>query len=60
MDYNRFHWGLLVYWTIKLLKIFGVIPGAIAARWVQKLYPRYAETPVLQGGDVERGQRSSA
>ena len=49
MDYQTYHWGLLVYWIIKFLKIFGIIPGAIAARWVQKLYQTRRQARAMEG-----------
>ena len=49
MDINHLHWGVLVYWTIKLLKIFGIIPGAIAARWMQKFYQSRRQTKAMEG-----------
>jgi hypothetical protein len=49
MDSLHFHWGLIVFWTIKLLKIFGIIPGAIAARWVQKFYQKQRQKRATEG-----------
>jgi hypothetical protein len=47
MDILHFHWGLILFWIIKLLKVFGIIPGAIAARWVQKLYQKRRQTRAI-------------
>jgi hypothetical protein len=49
MDYQSFHWGVLVFWAVKLLKIFGIIPGAIAARWVQKLHQKRRQAKAMEG-----------
>jgi hypothetical protein len=49
MDPNHINWGLFVLWIIKLLKIFGIIPGAIAARWMQKLYQKRRQTKAMEG-----------
>jgi hypothetical protein len=49
MDYPHYHWGLLIAWAIKLLKTFGIIPGAIAARWVQKLYQKRRQAKAREG-----------
>ena len=49
MDPNHLNWGIFVFWIIKLLKIFGIIPGAIAARWAQKLYQKRRQTKAMEG-----------
>ncbi len=49
MDPNHINWGIFVFWIIKLLKIFGIIPGAIAARWMQKLYQKRRQTKAMEG-----------
>ena len=49
MNFQHFPWGLIVFWTIKLLKVFGIIPGAIAARWAQKVYQRRRQTRAMEG-----------
>ena len=49
MDFLHFHWGAIAFWVIKLLKIFGIIPGAIAAGWVRKLYQKRRQTSAMEG-----------
>ena len=49
MDPNHINWGIFAFWIIKLLKIFGIIPGAIAARWAQKLYQKRRQTKAMEG-----------
>jgi hypothetical protein len=49
MDILHFHWGLIAFWIIKLLKVFGIIPGAIAARWMQKVYQKRRQTKAMEG-----------
>ena len=49
MDFLHFHWGWILYWIIKLLKVFGIIPGAIAARWVQKFYQKQRQNRAMEG-----------
>ena len=49
MDPNHINWGIFVFWIIKLLKVFGIIPGAIAARWMQKLYQKRRQTKAMEG-----------
>jgi hypothetical protein len=52
MDHQPFHWSLYFVWLfnlIKALKIFGIIPGAIAARWVQKIYQTRRQARAQEG-----------
>ena len=49
MDFLHFHWGWILYWIIKLLKVFGIIPGAIAASWVQKFYQKQRQRRAMEG-----------
>jgi hypothetical protein len=49
MAYSHLPWGWIVYWIVKLLKVFGIIPGAIAARWVQKLYQKQRQKRAMEG-----------
>jgi hypothetical protein len=49
MNFLHFHWGVILFWIIKLLKVFGIIPGAIAARWVQKLYQKQRQKRATEG-----------
>ncbi len=49
MEILHYHWGVLLLWIIKLLKVFGIIPGAIAASWLRKLYQRRRQTKAMEG-----------
>ena len=49
MDFLHFHWGLVAFWIVKLLKVFGIIPGAIAATWLRKLYQKRRQTKAMEG-----------
>ena len=69
MNLHSIHWEWLLWGLIKFLKIFGVIPGAIAAFGVKKLYQKWrqnqamagwpATDATIQGGEVhKKGWRS--
>lgn len=49
MDFLHFHWGVILFWIIKLLKVLGIIPGAMAARWLQKLYQKQRQKRATEG-----------
>jgi hypothetical protein len=49
MDILHFPWGLMLPWIITLLKVFGIIPGAIAANWLRKLYQRRRQSRAMEG-----------
>jgi hypothetical protein len=49
MDILHFPWGLMLSWIITLLKVFGIIPGAIAANWLRKLYQRRRQPRAMEG-----------
>jgi len=49
MHWQAIHWGYLLFWCIKLLKVFGIIPGALAAFGVRKLYQKWRQSQALAG-----------
>jgi hypothetical protein len=49
MNFLHLPWAVIVFWIIKLLKVFGIIPGAMAARWVQKFYQRRRQKRAIEG-----------
>jgi hypothetical protein len=64
MDLRYVHWEWLLWGLIKFLKIFGIIPGAIAAFGVRRLYQKWrqnqamagwpATDATIQGGEVHK------
>ena len=48
MDILHFHWGLILSLMIKLLKMFGIIPGAIGARWAQKAHQKRRQAHAME------------
>ena len=49
MHSHHIPWDILFFGLIKLLKIFGVIPGAIAALGVRKLYQKWRQNQAMAG-----------
>jgi len=49
MSSTHIPWEWLIFGTIKLLKVFGIIPGAIAAFGVRKLYQKWRQQKAIAG-----------
>jgi hypothetical protein len=49
MNFHHIPWGEIVFVLVKLLKIFGIIPGAIAAFGVRKLYQKWRQNKAMAG-----------
>jgi hypothetical protein len=49
MNFRHFPWGEIVFVLIKLLKMFGIIPGAIAAFGVKKFYQKWRQNKAMAG-----------
>jgi hypothetical protein len=49
MDLHNVHWEWLIWGLIKFLKVFGIIPGAIAAFGVRKLYQKWRQNQAMAG-----------
>jgi hypothetical protein len=49
MGSHHITWEWLIFGAIKLLKVFGIIPGAIAAFGVRKLYQKWRQNKAIAG-----------
>jgi hypothetical protein len=49
MSSHHIPWEALIFGLIKLLKVFGLIPGAIAAFGVRKLYQKWRQNKAISG-----------
>ena len=49
MNFHHFPWGEILFVLVKLLKMFGVIPGAIAAFGVKKFYQKWRQNQAMAG-----------
>jgi hypothetical protein len=49
MSSHHIPWEWLIFGLVKLLKVFGIIPGAIAAFGVRKLYQRWRQNKAIAG-----------
>lgn len=49
MHWHRWPWGLIFIELVKLLKVFGLIPGAFAAAGVRKLYQKRRQKKAMEG-----------
>jgi hypothetical protein len=61
MDLHHVHWEWLLWGLIKFLKIFGIIPGALAAFGVRKLYQKWRQNKAMAGwpatdGTIQSGE----
>jgi hypothetical protein len=49
MHFHHIPWGEIVFVLVKLLKMFGIIPGAIAAFGVKKFYQKWRQNQAMSG-----------
>ena len=49
MHFHHIPWGPLLFGILKLLKVFGLIPGAIAAYGVRKYYQKWKQNRAVEG-----------
>jgi hypothetical protein len=49
MKFHHIPWGEIVFVLVKLLKMFGIIPGAVAAFGVRKLYQKWRQNKAMAG-----------
>jgi hypothetical protein len=49
MHFNHIPWGAIILALVKLLKIFGLIPGAIAAFGVRRLFQKWRQNKAIAG-----------
>ena len=49
MFVDHYSWNWIIFFTIKLLKTFGLLPGAIAAFWARKLYQKQKQKRAVDG-----------
>jgi Protein of unknown function (DUF3592) len=46
---SHYHWGAIFLTVLKLLKTFGLIPGAMAAVWIRKLLQKRLQRKAMEG-----------
>jgi len=49
MHLHNFPWGAAGYWIFYLLKVFGILPGAVAAYYVQRLWQKRRQRRAMEG-----------
>jgi hypothetical protein len=49
MSSHHIPWEALIFGLLKLLKVFGLIPGAIAAFGIRKLYQKWRQNKAISG-----------
>ncbi len=49
MNLHHLPWEPILFGIVKLLKVFGIIPGAMAAYGVRKLYQRHRQNKAMAG-----------
>lgn len=49
MHSHHWPWALIFIELVKLLKLFGIIPGALAAVGVRKLYQKWRQRRAMEG-----------
>jgi hypothetical protein len=49
MHLHAIHWEWIVFGLLKLLKAFGLIPGAFAALGLRKLYQKWRQSRAMAG-----------
>lgn len=49
MNLHHIPWATILWGIVKLLKVFGIIPGAIAAMSIQKLYQKWRQNRAIAG-----------
>jgi len=47
VDHSSWEW--IIFLTLKLLKTFGLLPGAIAAFWLRKFYQKHRQRRAMEG-----------
>jgi hypothetical protein len=55
MSVHHMPWEVIFFGMIKLIKAFGLIPGAIAAFGVRKLYQKWRQNKAMAGWPVTDG-----
>jgi hypothetical protein len=65
MDAQTVHWEPLIIGGIKLLKTFGLLPGALAAIGVRRFYQKWRQRRAMEGwpaveGTVQSGEVHSS
>ncbi len=61
MHFHHIPWGEIVFVLVKLLKMGGIIPGALAAFGVRRLYQKWRQNKAMAGwpatdGTIQSGQ----
>jgi Protein of unknown function (DUF3592) len=49
MNFHHIPWEPILFGMVKLLKVFGIIPGAIAAFGVRKFYQKWRQNKAMAG-----------
>ncbi len=55
MNFHHIPWGEIVFVLVKLLKMGGIIPGALAAFGVRKLYQKWRQNKAVAGWPATDG-----
>ena len=61
MNLHHIPWEPIIFGLVKLLKGFGLVPGAMAAYWVRRAYQRWRQNKAMAGwpatdGTIQSGQ----
>jgi Protein of unknown function (DUF3592) len=49
MNFHHVPWGPILLGAVKLLKVFGFLPGALAAFGVRRLYQKWRQNKAISG-----------
>ncbi len=49
MHPDQLQWSALLVWIVKLLKVFGVLPGAVAAYAIQRFWQKRRQSRAMEG-----------
>ncbi len=49
MNFHHIPWEAILFGLIKLLKVFGIIPGAMAAFGLRRLYQKWRQNKAMSG-----------
>lgn len=52
MNFHHLPWEPILFGIVKLLKIFGIVPGAIAAFGVRRIYQKWRQNKATAGWPV--------
>jgi hypothetical protein len=55
MNFHHIPWEPIVFGFLKLLKAFGLIPGAMAAYWLRRVYQKRRQNKAIAGWPATDG-----